>query len=166
MRSNNTCTLLTRSWLPLAALATALTLPGCDSTSTGGNVSDRPVARAVRDPVLQDIPKPAGFVLDEQQSLAISAGRMRLAKCQYSGGLVPKDVKRFYEEYMPQAGFALRRWSLDHGEFNMRFESDTEVCTVRVRPKGYRSSLVVVELEPKPRGNPINETPAPARRPH
>ncbi len=147
-------------WVSLVAL------PGCDSAGRrAGPGEERPVASAVRDPVLEGIPKPAGFVLDEPQSLAITAGRMRLAKCQYVGPLHPTEVRRFYEHYMPSAGFTLRRWSLDHGEFNLRFESQNEVCVVRARPRGSNKTEVVLELEPRPRGTPVSDVPAPARRP-
>ena len=147
----------------LLALAGPL---GCASGGgRSGHAGERPVAEAVRDPVLEGIPKPAGFVLDEPQSLAITAGRMRLAKCQYTGALHPTEVRRFYEHYMPSAGFTLKRWSLDHGEFNLRFESQSEVCIVRARPRGWNKTELVVELEPRPRGTPVSNERPPARRP-
>lgn len=146
------------------ALAAAL-LPACDSGGGGGNVGDEPVASAVKDPVLRDIPKPAGFMLVQDQSLAISTGRMRLAKCQYSGSLDAARVKRFYEQYMPSAGFELKRWSLDHGQYLLRFESSAEVCVVRAWPGKWNKTLVTVEVEPLSKGSARRNAKPPRRRP-
>lgn len=122
-------------------------------------------ASAVRDPVLQDIPKPAGFTLSADKSVAISSGRFRQAKCEYTGPLATDSVKRFYEEYMPSAGFELRQWGLDRGEYSMRFESASEVCTVRTRPEK-RTTVLVVELVPKPQGGTERDSNPPMRRPN
>jgi len=141
-------------------------LPGCSSMS--GSVSsgqEGATASAVRDPVLQDIPKPAGFVLDTERSSAIASGKFRLAKCEYGGALTPSAVKRFYEEYMPSASFELQHWSLDRGEYTMTFESSLEVCTVRVRPGNWKQTAVLVEIIPKPQGSPQHESQPPMRRP-
>ncbi len=156
--------------LPTAVLVGSMIvwLSGCASMtgSVSSSGSDqRAAASAVRDPVLQDIPKPAGFVLDADRSVAISSGKFRLAKCEYDGHLSPAAVKRFYEEYMPSANFELRRWSLDQGVFNLFFESGTEVCTIRARPMDWKKTAVVVEIAPKPQGSPQHEGVPPTRRP-
>jgi|GEM_PF-1574569 len=122
-------------------------------------------ASAVRDPILQDIPKPTGFVLDADRSVAISSGQLRLAKCEYSGALSRSSVKRFYEEYMPSAGFTLRQWSLDQGEFSLRFESSSEICTIRAKPRSRSNTAVVVEIVPKPRGSAEREQKPQLRHP-
>lgn len=145
-----------------------LSLTACTSmggTLSGGQRAEQATASAVRDPVLQDIPKPAGFVLDTDRSVAISSGKYRLAKCEYGGPLAPAAVKRFYEEYMPSANFELRRWSLDRGEFNLFFESGSEVCTIRTRPADWKATAVVVEIAPKPQGSSEREAKPPVRRP-
>ena len=141
-----------------------LLLPACESMGRG-SVDDRPTASAVRDPVLEDIPKPAGFVLAADRSVAISSGKLRLAKCEYTGPLAPAAVKRFYEEYMPSANFELRRWSLDQGVFNLYFESSAELCTIRACPTDWNKTAVVVELAPKPQGSTERESAPPMRRP-
>jgi hypothetical protein len=154
-------------WVGLLSIGSLLpSLTGCQSM--GGSVSagsDEGAASAVRDPVLQDIPKPAGFVLDADRSVAIASGKFRLARCEYGGGLAPAAVKRFYEEYMPAANFELRRWSLDQGVYNLYFESSSEVCTIRTRPGDWRKTAVVVEIAPKPQGNTERESAPPMRRP-
>ena len=139
---------------------------GCSSMGGGSGQNDgMATASAVRDPVLQDIPKPAGFTLAADRSVAIASGRSRLARCEYEGGLPPAEVKRFYEEYMPSANFDLRRWTLDQGQYTMYFESGTELCTIRARPSEWRKTAVVVEITPKPQGSPDRESKPPMRRP-
>jgi len=150
----------------LAALALTVT-SGCSSMggTSGGQNDNMATASAVRDPVLQDIPKPAGFTLAADRSVAIASGRSRLARCEYDGGLSPAEVKRFYEEYMPSANFELRRWTLDQGQYTMYFESGTELCTIRARPSEWRKTAVVVEITPKPQGSTDRESKPPMRRP-
>lgn len=141
-------------------------LPACESIGRAP-VENRPAASAVRDPVLDDIPKPAGFVLVDDRSSAYYAGKVRIARCEYVGPTERTAVKRFYEEYMPSAGFELRRWSLDSGLFNLTFESNAEVCTVRIHPKDWkkRTTVLVVEIGPKAKGPTEHETKPPTRRP-
>lgn len=149
--------------------AATLWLAGCASfngTVNTGAGEGGATASAVRDPVLQDIPKPAGFTLSADNSVAISSGKFRQAKCEYSGSLSTDAVKRFYEEYMPGAGFELRQWGLDRGEYSMRFESSSEVCTVRTRPSKRNTTAIIVELVPKPQGSTERESNPPARRPN
>jgi len=127
--------------------------------------ADRPTASAVRDPVLRDLPKPAGFALDLDRSIWFASGKYRLARCEYAGGLDRSQVKNFYEEYMPSAGFELRESSLDQGVYVMRFESTAEVCEVRVRPGDWGKSAVVVAILPKAQGATERESKPPVRRP-
>jgi hypothetical protein len=133
--------------------------------SRGGAVEDRPTASAVRDPVLQDIPKPTGFQLAADRSMVTNIGRFRLAQCEYVGPGDAAQIKRFYEEYLPTAGFELRHWSLDHGEFSLDFESAAEVCNVRIHASGRGKSTVIVKVRPKAQGSVERESRVPLRRP-
>ena len=91
----------------ICAAMAVLLLSGCDSmVHRGGEMEDRNTASAVRDPVLQDIPKPAGFRLAADRSMVTNIGRFRLAQCEYVGSGDAGRIKRFYEEYLPTAGFA------------------------------------------------------------
>ena len=122
-------------------------------------------ASAVRDPVLQDIPRPTGFVLDESASLAFASGRVRVARCAYRGPTDAIAVKRFYEEYMPSAHYRLLQWSLDQGVYTMRFESAAEMCSIRIRRDG-RETALLIEVGPRPIGSasPCEEPPPMPRR--
>jgi len=143
-----------------------LLLPACNSTLNGANsMEDRPGASAVRDPVLQDIPKPAGFQLAADRSMVENIGRVRLARCEYEGVGAASRVKRFYEEYLPAAGFDLRHWSLDRGEYSLDFESTDEECQVRIRPASRGRTIVTVSVRPKAQGSTQRDSQPPLRRP-
>jgi hypothetical protein len=149
----------------MLGLGTAIALlPACNAMGPRQG-EDRPGASAVRDPVLQDIPKPAGFMLAADRSMVTNIGRFRLAQCEYVGPGEAAQIKRFYEEYLPTAGFELRHWSLDHGEFNLDFESSAEVCNVRVRPSSRSKTTVIVKVRPKAQGSTEREARPPTRRP-
>lgn len=134
-------------------------------TTSGGAGEGAATASAVRDPVLQDIPKPSGFRLVDDGTFGVFAGQDRIARCVYSGTTDRTAVKRFYEEYMPSAGFELREWSVDEGRFDLRFESGAEVCNVLVYPGSGRSTTLVVHIKPKPRGSAEHDSHPPMRRP-
>lgn len=142
----------------IASAFSAALMAGC----AGG---DRDVtASAVRDPVFYDIPKPAGFKLVEERSVARVSGRVRVAKCEYKGSTDVAAVKRFYEEYLPSAGFEQRRASLDEGTYILSFESAAEMCDVSIRRKSF-STVVVIEIGPKSSGVVDRDAPPPVRRP-
>ncbi len=153
--------------LPAVGLA-LVWLAGC--ASMGGSISSgstdgRTSASAVRDPVLQDIPKPAGFMLVDDGTFGVFAGQVRIARCEYRGATDRSAVKRFYEEYMPSAGFELREWTVDEGRFDLRFESGAEVCNVLVYPGSGRNTILVVHIKPRPKGSAEHESKPPMRRP-
>ena len=83
-------------------------LPGCANWSTGnGENGAGPAVSAVRHPILEDIPKPAGFSLVDDRSVARSSGKFRVAKVEFVGSTARDAVYQFYKEYMPSAGFDL-----------------------------------------------------------
>ncbi len=137
--------------MTLVALGVGLLVTsGCQSGgSRDGNAS---LASAVRDPILQDLPRPQGFRLDEQRSMARASGQFRIARCEYRGSSSSISTKRFYEQYMPSARFKLTEWGLEDGVYNMRFESENESCNIRIRDAGGGTTIVVIELGPRPRG--------------
>jgi len=122
---------------------------GCQMPSTRVAGVD---TQAVRDPMIADIPKPGGFQLVDDRSVFWQSGRLRGGKCEYVGPASVLTVKKFYREYMPQAGFEEREWSLTDGLFRLRFESQDEVCNVSIRRRG-RSTAVTVEIAPQAAGS-------------
>lgn len=149
-------------------LGCLLGLPG-GCQSGGAHVEgDTMLDSAVRDPILEDIPRPKGFVLDERRSMAFASGRFRVVRCEYTGKMDAVQVKRFYEQYMPSARFKLKQWSLEDGMYRLRFESNGELCNIRIRRDGTQTALLI-EIGPRPQGNipdaaPPAATAPPARR--
>lgn len=133
------------SSIMLACLAS--TLSGCTMGGSGARG-----ASAVQDPVISDIPKPAGFKLVADRSVFWQSGKYRTGKCEYAGRTDVLAVKNFYREYMPQAGFEEREFTLFNGVFHMRFENDDEVCNIRIWSQG-RKTVVAVEMSPRARGS-------------
>lgn len=133
------------SSIVLATLLAALS--GCTMGGSGPRG-----ASAVQDPVISDIPKPAGFKLVADRSVFWQSGKFRGGKCEYSGRTDLLTVKNFYREYMPQAGFEEREFTLYKGTFQMRFESQDEICNIRIQTEG-RKTVVAVEMAPRARGS-------------
>lgn len=140
-----------------AALALLALSLGCNSEGD----STRTIS-AVQDPIIRDVPKPAGFSLVDKNSMARSSGQFRIARCEYSGGTDRSAVQRFYEQNMPSAGFELRHSSFDKGTVDLQFESTSEICNVRIYPSGLRTRIVV-EVGPKAQGT-TERQPPPLRR--
>ena len=136
-----------RNSLLLLVLLAAVS--GCQSSLSRD--SGTSLASAVRDPILQDFPRPQGFKLDENRSMARASGQFRIARCEYRGSSSAIATKRFYEQYMPSARFKLTEWGLEDGVYSMRFESENESCNIRLREEG-SATIVVIELGPRPRG--------------
>ena len=146
-----------QGWLfGLLAGVGLLVLPGCQS----GGKNDPPPASAVQDPVLRDIPKPAGFRMVERTSMAKASGQYRIAQCEYTGSKDRESVRRFYEEYMPEAGFTLKHWGLDKGTYSLNFESDRETCDISIGNSGLQT-LLVVKVGPRAEGSTERMTHAP-----
>ena len=160
----------TRSaWLSGSA-ALVLLIGGCASVTMQSRARSGSRAElassAVRDPVIRDIPKPAGFQLVSDRSLFWQRGRLRIGKCEYAGSTDATTVKRFYEQYMPSAGFTLREMSLENGVYKLRFESEREVCVIRIARERGRTR-VLLEIAPQSRGTAEPPKPAaPLRRPN
>jgi hypothetical protein len=148
---------------PWVLLAMVTLLAGCLNGGMRGG-QDAMLASAVRDPVLQDIPRPQGFEIDEQKSMAFASGRARVARCHYRGSIYPIGVKRFYERYMPAANFKLVQWSLEEGVYQLRFASDGELCNIRTWREPWRTALVI-ELGPRPSGSAERPDQAPTPMP-
>ena len=155
-----------RSIAGLTLLVLAATLGGCDSSGgsagSGPGMNQTAVATAVQHPLLQNIPLPAGFRMIPERSVASVVGANRVAKCEFQGGLSPDEVARFYESLMPTARFTLGPKSFDNGEYSMRFESDSEECSLRIKRAGSRTVLVI-DIRPLSKGSADRETPV--RRP-
>ena len=112
---------------------------------------------------VKNIPVPQGFRLDPKNSNTWESGQVRFVNCQFEGPGSIDRIAEFYTQYMPAAKFTLKRRQLVAGEWFLDFTSDSEIATVRVRPKGDRT-VVVLEIGPVPRGSAERETKAPPKQ--
>lgn len=88
------------------------TLSGCIPPQGGFSGDEGHVARPLEnqyadDLVFADIPVPRHFTLDARESFRkvfLDKGNVRIARLIYRGAAHPKDVVRFYDEFMPHPG--------------------------------------------------------------
>jgi len=139
---------------------------GTTSTVSSGGSSGRTelAGSAVEHPGLENIPIPAGFQLVDDRSFSSQSGQLRHANYEFRGDTPPARVSRFYEEYMPSAGFTLRQKRFDRGEYVLDFDSSSECSTVRIKRDKFRTVLTV-NVSPRPKGAIERDTTGPANRP-
>jgi hypothetical protein len=100
--------------------------------------------------VLEHVPLPPGFALVPERSVARLVGPIRVAQCEFVGPTPVDDVVDFYVRWMPEAKFTLRQKRLESGQYVLWFESRSEECIVRVRPKGSKRTTLTLDLGPLP----------------
>jgi len=150
MRWNSAIAVLAGS----GTLALVLSLAGCDSsgsmvTTAGGPAPEPPAP--MQHPLLENFPIPAGFELVPERSVAKKAGTLRIAQCEFAGYVQATEVTRFYQKYLPTAGFRLLEQRFLDNEHQLRFESSSETCNIRVRQIKKKTTFTV-DLGPLPTG--------------
>ncbi len=149
-----------RATVALALLAAVVA--GCESDGNAQTPTGQPPPTAPRQhPVLEHIPLPVGFAMVPERSVARLAGPLRIAQCEFEGTIAVDDVAEFYAKHMPAAKFTLRDKRFDAGTWLMRFESRTEECNIRIKPKGKRS-VIVIDLGPLPKSGADRPARAPS----
>lgn len=139
---------------------------GCATYSSAPqttSAAESPAASPRQHAMLENIPLPVGFRMVYERSVAKDFGRYRMAKCEFQGSSPPDTVARFYQSYMPSAQFVLRTRSLEAGTYDLRFESATEECNIRVSPSR-EGTVLVVDLGPLPQGTPERDAAPPVPR--
>lgn len=155
MTGPNCCSWRIRSAAGCALVLSLAAFVGCEDNSA--TMTGQPPPSAGEHSALKGIPVPQGFRLDPKNSNTWEAGQVRFANCQFEGPGSIERVAEFYTQYMPAAKFTLKRRQLVAGEWNLEFASDSEIATVRVKPKGDRA-VVGIELGPLPRGSAERES--------
>jgi len=135
-----------------------------EAIGPGASTASGAAVMPVQDPMLENLPVPMGFRRVPERSLARATGKLRMAQCEYEGSTSPADLVRFYESQMPTAQFALKERRLDAGVYSLRFESDSEVCNLRIK-RAKSKTILVIDLGPLPKGAGEREAkPLPAQR--
>ncbi len=144
-----------------AGAVLALGLWGCDGSGSNApatTTDQTPVVAPVEHPLLKGIPVPTGFTIVRERSRARHMGATRVAQCEFQGSLIPSEVVRFYEHYMPTVRFRAGPKVFVNGEYTLRFESDTEECSIFIKPKLLNTALIL-DVGPLAKG----ESEAPGR---
>jgi hypothetical protein len=128
---------------------------GCNPNSKSGQeIRLMPVAS----PYERDIPIPAGFTLVEDACEDQLTGTRRLyLRHLYEGEADKYRVRRFYREQMPRAQWALVSDGNVKGQYTMRFEKNSEACTVQIQDAGGRMGRKIhiqVIIMQEERGSP------------
>ncbi|MBW7905612.1 MAG: hypothetical protein LC135_03880 [Phycisphaerae bacterium] len=139
---------------PLLASVVAVVAAGCTSQSGGispSSASREPASAgpAMQHPTLEGIPLPAGFRLVDDRSFGVSTGPMRVGRFEFRGNVERTTVASFFKQYMPSGGWTLRKEDFDRGVYELRFESSSEECTIRLRAEG-RATIIGVQVSPIP----------------
>ena len=98
-----------------------------------------------------DIPVPANFKLLPLDSYSFESSGIRVALLQYVGKAPAEQVITFYKEQMPMYNWNLLN-IVEFGERMLTFDRDTEICVVRLVPRG-NNILTIITLGPKSRPN-------------
>jgi hypothetical protein len=114
--------------------------------------------------MLAGIPVPVGFRMVPAHSTVQVVGATRVGRCEFEGATAPDTTARFYLEQMPAAQFKETLRRLDAGEYTLRFESDSEECTIRLKPV-QTTTVLIVDIGPLAKATAEREPGNPARRP-
>ena len=115
----------------LAALAVVGMLVlalGCGPDRGEGAATTAPAVS----PRLADIPVPAGFKFNANESSDRVASGFRFVRHLYEGGANVRQVSEFYRRGMPQLGWIKVEESLVGGRQRLMFEKNTETCHISI----------------------------------
>ncbi len=115
----------------LAALALAglvVLALGCSGEGERGAAASAPALA----PRVADVPVPAGFKFNEQESLDRLANGLRFIRHLYEDGAKVRQVAEFYRRVMAPAGWTLVEESFVSGMQRFHFEKGRESCHISI----------------------------------
>jgi len=134
MRTFQRIARLIRPWLGLPVLA-GLALAGLVVLALGcGGEGERGAAASAPAlaPRVADVPVPAEFKFNEEDSLDRQAGDLRFIRHLYSGSASVRRVAEFYRRTMPAAGWKQIEESFAGGRQRFQFEKGRESCYISI----------------------------------
>ncbi len=146
--------------LPLLA---GLGLAGLVLMALGcGEEAARPAAAAPAvNPRLPDVPVPAGFKFQADQSTERRVRGFRFVRHYYKGKASVREVTQFYRDIMPRAGWRSVEESLVSGRRRLLFEKGNETCHISIWDDwGTRLLIQVLPSGGRPSANPAGAPPA------
>lgn len=149
----------------LAGMLLIAVCGGCANINLGLGKTEPVGAQPMQHPILEGIPLPNGYEFAADRSSFFNSGQLRIGMYTFIGSTDVVATYRFYKDYMGAAGFVMRQQELDNGQYTLRFTSETEECTIKLRRERGKTVLVI-RLDPITQGPADRETKAPpARKP-
>jgi len=112
-------------------------------------------------PRLPDVPIPAGFAFQADQSTERRARGFRFVRHYYKGGTTIRQVAEFYRSVMPRVGWRAIEESLVSGRQRMMYEKGNDTCHISIWDDwGTRLLIQVMPSGGRPAANPAG-APAP-----
>ena len=97
----------------------------------------------------EDIPIPAGFKMNPENSFAFQNKTMRVGVLTYIGKASPQEIISFYKEQMPLYNWRLLNL-IEYGTIQILFDKGTETCVITITPA--RKSTLRINVAPKSKG--------------
>lgn len=94
-----------------------------------------------------DIPVPAGFKFQAEESYSFESAGVRVGVLKYQGKADIEQVVNFYKDQMPLYNWQLLN-AMEYGQRLLNFERELDSCIITLTSKG-RAVSVIVSLGPK-----------------
>ncbi|HUU93888.1 MAG TPA: hypothetical protein VM238_22065 [Phycisphaerae bacterium] len=83
-------------------------------------------------PRLQDVPVPAGFKFNTDQSSDRAVGGFRFVRHLYEGGATVRQVSEFYRRNMPPLGWQMLEENFVSGRRRLLYDKGNDTCHISV----------------------------------
>lgn len=124
-----------------------LSLNGCATLKKEGLKEEERRLGVAEELKFDDVPLPAGFKLDTQNSFIFQNEFTRVGLLRYIGKADVGDIIKFYKEQMP-----LHNWTtlniVEYGRVILNFEKEKETCIITLEPVITRVMLTI-SIAPK-----------------
>ncbi len=124
-------------------------LGGCHEPRSDGSVPTRLAPSPI--PYFGDVPIPVGFARDNDRSLDVVSGTVRMVRHVYHGKAELLALRDFYGEQMPVGGWREMSRRFEEGLFSMRFEKEGESCEIKFFRQGGWSPGIEITIVVVPR---------------
>jgi len=112
----------------LALVGLMVLVLGCGGENERGAAASAPALA----PRVADVPVPANFKFDDQESKDRKAGELRFIRHLYKGGAPVRQVAEFYRRQMPAAGWTLVEESFSSGRQRFQFSKGADSCHISI----------------------------------
>ena len=132
----------------------AIGLGGCNEPRSDPSVPKRLAPSPI--PYFGDVPVPAGFTRENDRSIDVVSGSVRMVRHVYRGKAQLLALRDFFSEQMPVGGWREVSRQFEEGLFTLRFEKEGESCEVKfLRRSGWSPGIeLTIVVAPRNRTKP------------